>query len=324
MKIVIAGGSGQIGNCLSRTLAAAGHEVVVLSRGAQSAATVRSVRWDGRTLGEWASEIDGSDAVVNLAGRSVNCRYTPENRRQIVESRTESTRVVGEAIARAARPPGVWLQAGTATIYADRRDAPNDEATGIIREHETDFPESWTFSVGVARAWERACEEARTPRTRRVILRTSLVMNPDPGSVFDVLLGLVRRGLGGAAGDGGQFISWIHHEDFVRAAEFLIRKDDIAGAVNLTSPGPVPNSDFMRELRRAWGARFGIPAPAGILAIGAVFLRTETELILKSRRVIPGRLLASGFEFKFPEWPGAARDLCADWRRIRSRRGESR
>jgi len=324
MKIVIAGGSGQIGNCLSRAFAAAGHEIVVLSRRAGSSPEARCVPWDGRTLGSWASEIDGSDAVINLAGRSVNCRYTQENRRQIIESRTESARVVGEAIARAKRPPRVWLQAGTATIYADRRDAPNDEAAGIIREHETEFPEAWTFSVGVARAWEGACEEALTPQTRRVILRTSLVMNPDPGSVFDVLLGLVRRGLGGAMGDGGQFVSWIHHEDFVRAAGFLINRDDLAGPVNLAAPNPVPNAEFMREIRRAWGARFGLPAAAWMLTVGAFFLRTETELILKSRRVVPGRLLASGFEFKFPEWRGAARDLCEDWRRIRSRRRGSR
>jgi uncharacterized protein (TIGR01777 family) len=320
MKIVIAGGSGQVGNGLSRAFGAAGHEIVILSRGKSSGAA-RTVPWDGRTLGAWASEIDGSDAVINLAGRSVNCRYNAENRRQIVESRTESTRVVGEAIARSSRPPKVWLQAATATIYADRRDGPNDEATGIIHDRETEFPEPWTFSVGVARAWERACDEARTPRTRRVILRTSLVMNPEPGSVFDVLLGLVRRGLGGAQGDGGQFVSWIHHGDFARAAEFLIRREDISGPVNLASPNPVPNREFMAELRRAWGAPFGLPAPAPLLAIGALFLRTETELILKSRRVVPGRLLEAGFEFKFPEWPGAARNLCDDWRRIRSGRG---
>ena len=320
MKIVIAGGSGQVGNGLSRALAASGHEVVILSRGKSTPAAL-AVHWDGRTLGAWASEINGSDAVINLAGRSVNCRYNAENRRQIVESRTESTRVVGEAIAGSSRPPNVWLQAATATIYADRRDGPNDEATGIIKELETEFPETWTFSVGVARAWERACDEARTPRTRRVILRTSLVMNPDPGSVFDVLLGLVRRGLGGAQGDGGQFVSWIHHEDFARAAEFLIRRDDISGPVNLASPNPVPNREFMAELRRAWGAPFGLPAPAVLLTVGALFLWTETELILKSRRVVPGRLLESGFEFKFPEWPGAARNLCEDWRWIRSGRG---
>lgn len=320
MKIVISGGSGQIGHGLAHFFAAAGHEIVILSR-ARSAPPARTVAWDGRTLGAWASEIDGSDAVINLAGRSVNCRYNAENRRQIVESRTESTRIVGEAIARSSRPPRVWLQAATATLYADSRDRSNDEATGIIRERETEFPETWTFSVGVARAWERACDEASTPKTRRVILRTSLVMNPEPGSVFDVLLGLVRRGLGGAQGDGGQYVSWIHHTDFGRAADFLIRREDISGPVNLASPNPVPNREFMAGLRRAWGAPFGLPAPAPLLAIGALFLRTETELILKSRRVVPGRLLESGFKFEFPEWPSAARNLCEDWRRIRSRPG---
>jgi uncharacterized protein len=320
VKVVLPGGSGQVGGVLARALHADGHEVVVLSR-APAAAPWRVVAWDAVSVGTWAAELDGADAVVNLAGRSVNCRYTAANRAEIVRSRVASTRAVGEAIARAERPPPVWLQASTATIYAHRYDAPNDEATGIIGGAEPGAPETWRFSVDVARAWERALDEAEVPGTRRVKLRSAMTMSPDRGGIFDVLLGLVRRGLGGRSGDGRQYVSWIHHEDFVRAVYWLLERDDVDGAVNLAAPGPLPNDEFMRALREAWGARVGLPATAWMLEIGAVFLRTETELILKSRRVVPGRLLDAGFTFRHPAWPEAAGDLCREWRAMRSKRG---
>src|SRR5579859_5850617 len=207
MKIVIPGGSGQVGNLLSRAFLARGDDVVVLSRGGTSAA--RSVPWDGRTLAGWAGEIDGADVVVNLAGRSVNCRYTKANLEAMMRSRRDSTRVVGQAIARAARPPRVWLQMSTATIYAHRFDAPNDEATGQIGGGEANAPQYWQFSVAIAQAWERAQREAPTPHTRQVALRSAIVMSPDRGGIFDVLLGLTRRGLGGPVAGGRQFVSWI-------------------------------------------------------------------------------------------------------------------
>jgi uncharacterized protein (TIGR01777 family) len=257
--------------------------------------------------------------VVNLAGRSVNCRYTSANRREILDSRVESTRAVGEAIARAARPPRVWLQMSTATLYAHRYDAPNDEATGVIGGSEPDAPDAWRFSTDVAKAWERACHEADTPHTRKVLLRSAMVLSPDRGGVFDVLLGLVRRGLGGRAGGGRQYVSWVHDRDFVRAVDWVIAHDDLVGPVNVASPGPVPNAAFMRALRRAWGARVGLPAARWMLAVGAWALRTESELVLKSRRVVPGRLLASGFRFEFPDWPTAAADLCRRWRERQGR-----
>jgi uncharacterized protein (TIGR01777 family) len=272
------------------------------------------VRWDAASPGEWTAELEGADAVINLAGRSVNCRYTPENRRQIMDSRVVSTRVLGEAIARAGDPPRVWLQMSTATIYAHRFDAPNDEATGIVGGGEAGAPDTWRFSIDVARAWERALDEAATPRTRRVKLRSAVVMSPDRGGIFDTLLGLVRRGLGGRAGSGRQYVSWIHDADFVRAIRWLIEHGEVDGAVNLASPNPLPNAEFMRVLRRAWGTRIGVPAAEWMLEVGAVFMRTETELILKSRRVVPGRLLQAGFTFDFPDWENAARDLCARWR----------
>ncbi len=268
------------------------------------------IAWDGRTLGPWSREVEGADAVVNLAGRSVNCRYTPENRRLILGSRVDSVRIVGESIAAAKRPPKVWLQASTATIYAHRFDAPNDEATGLV---EAAGPDTWRFSLDVALALESALAEAATPHTRKVALRSAITMSPDRGGAFDVFLGLVRRGLGGAQGDGRQFVSWIHDADFVAAVLFLL-DSDLEGPVNLASPNPLPNRAFMRDLRAAWGAPFGLPAPSPLLEIGALAMGTETELVIKSRRVVPRRLEEAGFRFSYPSWPEAARDLVARWR----------
>jgi uncharacterized protein len=313
MKIVIPGGSGQVGTILARHFHAKQHEVVVLSRNPISAPW-RQVRWDGRNTDEWAAEIDGADVVVNLAGRSVNCRYTLANRRAILESRVESVRAVGTAIASAARPPRVWLQAATATIYAHRYDAVNDEHTGVIGGSEPDAPETWRFSIDVATAWEKALAAVDTPRTRKVVMRSAMTMSPDRGGVFDTLLWLVRRGLGGRAGDGRQFVSWIHEMDFIHAVEWLIDHDELSGPVNLASPEPLQNAEFMRLLREAWGTRIGLPASRWMIEIGTWALRTESELVLKSRRVVPTRLLESGFAFRFPSWAEAATDLCRRWR----------
>jgi uncharacterized protein (TIGR01777 family) len=313
MKIAIAGGSGQVGSVLCRAFLRDGHDVVVLSRNPRPAPWP-TVAWDGRTLGAWAEAIDGADVVVNLAGHTVDCRYGTLNRERILSSRIESTRVVGQAIGQCARPPRIWLQASTATIYAHRYDAPNDEESGIIGGHEKDAPGSWRFSIDVATAWERALDEAEVPQTRKVGLRSAVTMSPDPGGIFDVLLGLVRRGLGGAAGGGRQYVSWVHHEDFSRALYWLIEHEEVEGAVNIASPHPLPNAEFMRALRAAWGTRIGLPATRWMLEIGAVLLRTETELVLKSRRVVPGLLLQRGFSFRHPDWPAAAKSLCAEWR----------
>ena len=310
MKVVIPGGSGQVGTVLARHFHARGDEVVVLARRLFKAPW-RVVSWDGRTQGAWAGAVDGADAVINLAGRSVNCRYNQANRREITESRVDSVRAVAEAIRAAARPPAVWLQASTATIYAHRLDAPNDEFTGIIGGNEPGAPDTWNFSIDVATAWEAALAEADTPRTRKVAMRSAMVMSPDKDGIFDTLLMLVRRGLGGSAAGGRQYVSWVHHEDFCRAIDMLIARDDIDGAVNIASPNPLPYRDFMRELRKAAGVRMGLPAAKWMLEIGAIFMRTETELILKSRRVVPARLLREGFAFRFPAWPEAARDLVA-------------
>ena len=312
MKVVIPGGSGQVGTLLAHAFHQSGNDVVVLSRRPRT--TPWKVRhWDGSTLGAWLEELNGSDVVINLAGRSVNCRYNTTNRREILESRVLSTRTVGRAISQVPRPPRVWLQAGTATIYAHRYDAPNDES-GPLGGNEAGAPPSWTFSIEVARAWERSFEEANVPCTRKVLLRSAMTMSPARGGIFDTLLAVVRRGLGGRAGDGRQFMSWIHCEDFIAAVSWLIDHPDISGIVNVASPNPLPNEQFMRELREAWGARIGLPATHWMLKVGAVLMRTETELILKSRRVVPRRLLESGFTFKFGNWKAAVSDLCRQWR----------
>ncbi|TXR52867.1 epimerase [Quadrisphaera setariae] len=316
MKIVVPGGTGQVGGLLRRALAARGHDVVVLSRRPEVLEQgVRHVRWDGRTLGAWAAELDGADAVVNLAGRTVSCRYTDTNLRQMMDSRVDSTRVVGQAIAAATQPPRVWLQMSTATIYADARTRPHgpahDEATGEIGGDEPDVPLYWEYSVRIARRWEAAQLDAATPGTRKVQLRTAMVMTPDRGGIFDHLSWMARLGLGGPVDGGGQHVSWIHGDDFVRAVELLLDRDDVEGPVNLAAPEPLPQRRFMRVLRRAWGQPLGLPATRLTAEVGALVLRTDTELLLKSRRVVPGRLLDAGFAFEHPTWQAAARDLVA-------------
>jgi|SRR6185369_4159263 len=310
MKIVIPGGAGHVGTVLSREFHALGHEVVVLSRTPRKKPW-RTVEWDGETIGEWAAEIEGADAVINLAGQSVNCRYNETNRRLIIESRVRSTKILGEAIAQAWQPPPAWLQASTATIYAHRYDAPNDEALGIIGGAEPNAPDTWRFSIEVATAWEQAFNEAATPLTRRVLMRSAIIMHPDPGSPFSILSRLVRMGLGGKSGNGKQFVSWIHEQDFLRAVLWLIEHPELEGPVNLASPNPLANAEFMRVLRSACNIPFGLPAAEWMLELGAAIIGTETELILKSRRVIPARLLQSGFTFQYPNWADAAKELCA-------------
>jgi uncharacterized protein (TIGR01777 family) len=310
MRIVIPGGTGQVGTVLARAFIADGHDVVVLSR-RPAPAPWRVVQWDAESVGPWTAELDGADVVINLAGRSVNCRYTPENRAAILASRVDSTRAVGDALARCTRPPAVWLQASTATIYAHRLDAPNDEATGILGGHEPDVPGTWHFSIDVATAWERTAREHVPDGTRLVLMRSAMVMSPDRGGIFATLLGLVRAGLGGPVAGGRQYVSWVHDRDFVRSLYWLIDRGEISGAVNIASPNPLPYRDFMCALRRAAHVPVGLPATRWMLELGTLALRTESELVLKSRRVVPGRLLECGFHFDYPEWSSAAVDLVA-------------
>ena len=312
-RIVITGGSGQVGRILARHFHAQGAAVAVIARHIQPAPW-STIEWDGQHLGAWTKELDGADVVINLAGRSVNCRYNQANRREIKESRIVTTQLVGRAIAQASSPPKLWLNASTATIYRHSFDSEMDDIDGEIGGDEPGLPSTWRFSYDVATSWERTFFEAVSPGTRKVALRSSMIMSPDAGGVFDTLLNLVRMGLGGMAGSGRQFMSWIHDVDFVRALEFLIDRSDLDGCINITSPNPIPNREFMADLRRAYGAPIGMPAPDWMLEIGAIFLRTETELILKSRRVVPRRLFDAGFTFEFPTWSSAAEDLVRRWR----------
>jgi uncharacterized protein len=326
LRIVMPGGSGLVGTLLARHFQECGHLVTVLTR-SPYAAPWQTVHWDGRTHGEghdeWIDTLEGADVCINLAGRSVNCRYNARNRQEIYSSRVGSTRLVGEVIGSLENPPRVWMNASTATIYRDATpgtefDRGMDEATGEMAGYETveggrPAPESWNFSVQVARDWESALFAAQTPRTRKVALRTSIVFSPVPGSAFAIFSRLVRVGLGGTQGSGRQYVSWTHEADFARAVEFLIEHEEIDGPVNLAAPNPLPNREFMAAFREAWDMPNGLWAPKPAIEMGSFLMRTESELVLKSRRVVPGKLLAAGFAFKFPEWPEAAEDLVRQW-----------
>lgn len=311
-NLLLPGGSGSLGRLLSRWFLDHGWNVVVLTRSPRSPrpsdARVRDILWDGRTLGPWTAELETADAVVNLAGRHVNCRYHARNRRAILDSRVESTRILGEAMRRCDHPPPVWLNSSTATIYKHSYDRPMDELTGEIAPH----PEARdAFSVEVACAWEEAFAAAHTPATRKVALRTAMVFTRTGGGAYPVLLRLTRLGFGGTLGHGRQYVSWIHEHDFCRAVEWLIDNDDLSGPVNLAAPQPLSNREVMRLLRRTLGVPFGLPATRRMLEIGAFLLRTETELVIKSRRVVPRRLLDAGFEFHYPEPEAALAQLAA-------------
>jgi uncharacterized protein len=305
-RLVLAGGSGFLGRALAWHFHRAGWDVVILTRSPNPQGDgIREAKWDGHTIAPWRSELDGAGAVVNLTGKSVNCRYNAANRREIMESRVNSTRVVGEAIGQCANPPMVWLNASTATVYKHTFGAPWDESGEI--EAASDAKDA--FSVEVAQAWEATLNKADTPRTRKIAMRMGMVVGLDKNSVFPVLRRLVRLGLGGKMGSGNQYVSWMHVVDYCRAVEWLMSHEKLNGAINVVAPNPVPNREMMRILRQICGAPFGLPAAEWMLEIGAVIMRTETELIIKSRRVIPGRLLESGFEFQFPTLEAAFREL---------------
>ena len=304
-KIILAGGSGFLGTALARQFAGFGDEVIVLTRATkQRDDGVREVSWDAKSLSGWAALVDGADVVINLTGKSVDCRYTEKNQAAIISSRVDSTRVVGQAIARCSKPPALWLNASSATIYKHTFDRAADEngETGATSEAKDEF------SLEVIRQWERALDEAPTPNTRKIPLRVTMVFGPQAG-VFPVLRRLARCGLGGKMGSGKQFVSWIHQEDFCRAIEWIIDRKNLNGPINLAAPNPLTNAEMMRLVRKICGMPLGLPATEWMLEIGAFFLRTETELILKSRRVVPGKLLASGFQFHFPQLENALRDL---------------
>lgn len=314
MRIVIPGGTGQLGTILVRELESRGHDVVVLSRSAADPA----LRWDGRTDGPWFETIDGADAVINLVGRSVNCRYTWANLNEMMASRVESTLAIGRAIAAAEHPPSVWLQASTASIYAHTFGPPNDESSQL-GGHEPDTPDYWAYSTHIGRAWELALASFDLPHTRTVAMRLGFAMSPDADGVFDVLSWLVESGLGGPFCGGEQFVTWISDHDLGKAVAFLL-ESDLDGPVNVCAPQPIRNRDFMAALRAQMHPSIALPITGWMARIGAVWLKTDPELMLKSRRVVPRRLLDAGFQFDHSRWEDAAPTLVSR----RARRAERR
>ncbi len=308
-KLILAGGRGFLGSTLTSHFAAKGWEIVVLTRNpSPHNSAAREIAWDAKSPGPWCRELEGATALINLCGRSVDCRATPANRKLILDSRVDSTRAIGNAIASCAKPPITWLNSSSATLYRHTLGPAWDETgsdfTPTPSVHDA-------FSIDVILAWESALNATPTPSTRKVALRTTMILGHASNSVFPVLSRLARFGLGGRMGSGHQFVSWMHHLDFSRAVEWIIHHPDLQGPVNMAAPNPLPNADMMSLFRHSVGMPIGLPATEWMLEIGAFFLRTETELILKSRRVTPGKLLASGFQFTFPTLAEALQDLSA-------------
>jgi uncharacterized protein (TIGR01777 family) len=292
MKFVISGGTGFLGQCLVKHFATPGNEVVLLVRNNQSDVTnghMSFTKWDGKTQGPWNAALENADVLINLNGKSVDCRYTKKNMERIYTSRLNATNALGLAVLHCKNPPRLWLNAASATIYRHSTDKEMDEHTGEIGSG---------FSVDVCQKWEGAFNSFITPSTRKVLLRTGIVLGRNGGPMIP-LRRLVRFGFGGKHGDGTQFCSWLHEDDFVNAVKFVIANRSLSGAINVTAPNPVTNGEFMATLRKVMHAHAGIPLPRWLLEIGAFIIRTETELLLKSRRVVPGKLADAGFKFTY-------------------------
>ncbi|RYX81790.1 TIGR01777 family protein [bacterium] len=298
-RLVLIGGSGYLGRALISFFTQQGWQVTLISRH-DPQTEARFVAWDAQTLGDWVNEVDGADAVINLAGRSVNCRYNEENKRIIRESRTQTTDLVARAIALSKQPTPVWLNASSATFYRHALDRPMDESDGDAGHG---------FSVDVVEAWENAFFTPDLPNTRRVALRLAMAFGPGTGGVYDAFASLVKVGFGGPMAGGQQFVSWIHLHDFTRACLFLIDHPELSGPVNITAPNPRTNAQFLSDLRRSLRIPIAIPTMRWQLELGAFVMGTETELLLKSRRVVPKKLLEAGFQFHFERWIDAARDI---------------
>ncbi|HEY3782710.1 MAG TPA: TIGR01777 family oxidoreductase [Fimbriimonadaceae bacterium] len=302
MKVVIAGGTGFLGTLLKRDLLVKGHEVIVLSRNPKNHT---EIKWDGKSHGTWEQSLEGADVLINMAGRSVNCRYNAKNKAEIYASRLDSTRILGQAIANAACPPKLWINSSTATIYRHAEDRPMDEDCGEVGSG---------FSVDVAQKWEDAFFSATPCSARRVALRSAMVMGHSKHSAFTHFQTVVKLGLGGPEGSGTQMVSWIHAADWLAAVYWIIDHDEIRGPINLSSPNPLSNREFLKVLRGVLHVPIGLPLAKWMLTIGAFFLRTETELLFKSRWVLPKHLLQSGFQFQYPNWREAAQELSGNVR----------
>ena len=298
-KLIIAAGTGFLGQVILNHFKDKFDEIVILTRGKpKTTANVKYVNWDAKTLFGWKNELENCDVLINLAGKSVDCRYTDKNKKEILASRIDSTSILNKAILQCKNPPKHWLNSSTSTIYRHSEDKQMTEENGEIGND---------FSMNVAKAWEKTFFEIKTPKTLKTALRTSIVLGKN-GGAFIPLKRLTQFGLGGKQGNGNQFISWIYEKDFARAIEFTIEKEMI-GVVNIVSPKPIQNKDFMSELRKSLKMSIGIPSPKPILKIGAKIIGTETELVLKSRNVIPERLQENGFEFEFDTLEKAFKNL---------------
>lgn len=300
-RVVLAGGSGFLGRALADHLAAAGYDIVVLTRSPHPrAGRVRELGWDGRTVGSWLSALDGAAAIVNLTGRSVDCRYTPENRREIIASRVNSVRAIGAAIGQCTQPPAAWVQAGSLAIYGDAGDRVCDETA----------PHGDGFAVEVCEQWEQAFADQATPSTRKTLLRIGFALGPGGGALTP-LARLARFGLGGTVGNGKQYISWLHVDDLNAMFRWGIEREGTSGTYNATGPTPVTNAVFMRALRRAVRRPWSPPTPAPLVHVGAFFMRTEPSLALTGRRCVPARFAAQGFTFAHPDLDETLRDALA-------------
>ena len=299
IDFLVFGSSGYLGQRLVWYLLNQKYSVVGVARRVGVIGPYPGFLWDGKTLGTWTNLLRNTDCVVNLAGRSVNCRYNKRNKSEIYSSRLDSTNIIGTAISQCDNPPRVWLNSSTATIYRDSRDRPMDEATGEIGKG---------FSVDVAQKWEQAFFESPTPTTRKVAMRSAMVMGPGKGGPFAAFDRLVAQGLGGPMAGGGMMMSWIHLLDFCRAVEWF-SKSELDGPVNVCSPNPLTNRDFMRAIVNARRVKIALPVAKWMVILGAIAMRTEPELPLKSRWAVPKRLLESGFSFEYPNWQEAAENI---------------
>lgn len=299
-KIILAGGNGYLGSLLAKHFANSTKEVIILARkAAPQNGNVRTVVWDGKTAGNWFSELENAELIVNLCGKNVNCRYTPKNQEEIINSRIIPTRLLAKAIGNLSNPPKLWINITSSTIYRHAEDRAQDEYTGEI---------GYGFSIDVCKAWEGSFFETELSQTRKVALRMGIVLGRSDGA-FPRLLNLVKFGLGGRQGDGRQYVNWVHEQDAIRTIEWLLNHEEINGIVNCTAPHAVTNEELMHTIRKAYGIPFGLPTPAWLLAIGAKIIGTETELILKSRWVKPAILLDNGFEFQYAKIDQAVHDI---------------
>ncbi|MFZ4799295.1 MAG: TIGR01777 family oxidoreductase [Bacteroidia bacterium] len=298
-KIIIAGGSGFIGNEMANYFKNR-FEIVILTRNkTENINGIHFINWDGKTFGNWTNELENAIAIINLTGRSVNCRYSEFNKNEIYESRLAGTNIIGKAIINCKNKPKIWINAASATIYRNEYEQPNTEEKGIIGEG---------FSVDVCKKWEQMFYSFKIDNVRQINLRIAIVLQKDK-SVMIPFKNLAKLGLGGKAATGKQLFSWIHIMDFCKAIDFLIHKNNAVGTYNLAAPNAITNSYFMNTIRTKMGIPFGIPQPKWLLEIGAWIIKTETELIVKSRWVYPARLLNEGFKFEYNTIDKAIIDL---------------